>query len=160
VFRQHFALRITGLMADGAIAIVAAFILFVMTSYSEHSAALFWLLPLFALFILVITSAVQSRAIRFLEKPLFRNFGQISYSIYMNHVFVLMGFSFVAGRMAVGAKTGSEHGLLHQISLFQGDMLVFLFVITLLVASRTTYGLIENPGRRMGRLLAQRINRA
>jgi peptidoglycan/LPS O-acetylase OafA/YrhL len=154
LFRRHFALRITGLMADGAIAIVGALILHLMTGYGEHSAALFWLPPAFALFILVITSAAQSQTIRFLETRLFRNFGQISYSIYMNHVFVLMGFSFVAGRIASGPKIAAEHGLLHAVPLAWGDILALAFVVTLLVLSWGTYQLIENPGRLLGRRLA------
>ncbi|MEY2926012.1 MAG: hypothetical protein RL367_489 [Pseudomonadota bacterium] len=155
VFRQNFVLRVSGWFADAVIAVIAAVIIAMMTLNGEHSHFLFWLPLVFGMFILALTCSHGSRLVAFLEMRIFRQFGMISYSIYMNHVFILMLFSFVAGRIASGPKIVAEHGQLHAIPLLTGDILVAGFIIVLLASSWVTYRLIENPGRSLGRRITK-----
>jgi peptidoglycan/LPS O-acetylase OafA/YrhL len=158
LFRRRFSFSLTGVRADMVIMAITCVILMLMAKCSEYSHALFWLPAVFALFIVTITNARGSWIVSFLENRVFRSFGLISYSIYMNHVFILMGFSFLAGRFATGPKVVAEHGTLHAVPLATGDLLTIGFVVTLLVVSWLTYWLIENPGRLIGRRVADRID--
>lgn len=159
IFRRIFELRIVGPLSDVAIVLVAATISWIMIVSTEHSYRLLVLPPLFATLIIAITSAHGSRIVRFLENDLFRRVGLISYSIYMNHVMVLIVFGYLAGKFATGPKIVAEHGQLHAVPLFIGDVLALAFVAVLLIVSWLTYWLIEAPGRRAGRHLAERAGR-
>ena len=159
LFRKNIDLRVVGKLSDFFIMLIAATIFGVMIVSGEHSHVLFILPPLFAVLVIALTSADGSTIVKFLENRLFRNFGLISYSIYMNHVLVLMVFSYIAGRLSQGPKVAAEHGELHAVPLLLGDGLAAGFVAVLLLVSWLTYWLIENPGRRAGRHLAERAGR-
>jgi peptidoglycan/LPS O-acetylase OafA/YrhL len=159
LFRKHVDLRVVGYISDVFIVMIAATIIGVMIVFGEHSHVLFILPPLFAVLVVALISADGSTIVEFLENRLFRKFGLISYSIYMNHVIILMFFSYIAGTLSHGPKVLAEHGTLHNLPLFLGDVLAAGYIAVLLLVSWLTYWLIENPGRRVGRHLADRAAR-
>jgi peptidoglycan/LPS O-acetylase OafA/YrhL len=153
-FRHRYVMLLTGGKADLLIIAFAALILWVMGHFDDNAPALFLLPPVFALLIAVLVSTRHSRIIALLEIGLLRKFGQFSFSIYMNHAFILVLFGFIAGQLATGLKIPALHGVLHAIPLWAGDLLVLGYVTVLLTSSWATYRWIENPGRALGRRLS------
>lgn len=147
-------LRLSGLMGDIFVAALFAVILFVMSTNSDRSAVLLLLPFLHAVFIVALVNTRESRIRDFLELSWCRQFGKISYSIYMNHVFLLMLFSFAMSRLFLGDEVSTTHGILHSVPYFWGDLGIVLYIITLIVSAGLTYYFIENPGRVLGQRIA------
>ncbi len=156
LLRRSVPFQLTGIRADFVIATISCLIIAMMSLCHETSHFLFWLPAIFGLFILAITNVQGSKIVFILENRIFRNFGLISYSIYMNHVFVLMFFSFLANRLSHGETAIVGRGALRNVPLITGDLLALGYVVTLLALSWLTYRVIENPGRLIGRKLAER----
>lgn len=114
--------------------VVGASICFVI--YSGGSGQ-FFVAPILFVFILVF--AMDGGAIsRFMSHPIFRYLAKISYSVYLTHVIIAIGFAILIKRLTGGLPSGWE-----------GDAWLFLYLCVVIGVSNLTYRFVELPGGRM-----------
>jgi peptidoglycan/LPS O-acetylase OafA/YrhL len=115
--------------------------------------------PLFAAIILAMALDSGSWVKRALESRWLLYFGKRSYSVYLNHVLVLMVVSACVSRLSQGKiSVGGFHNL-HNVNVIIGDIALFGYFIILAIVSILTYKWVEMPGRDHGRRLAKRIGK-
>lgn len=101
----------------------------------------FFVAPVLLLFVLVFS---QDKGVisRFLDQKLFAYLAKISYSVYMTHVIISIGFTVVAERFIAGLwPNWNEAGL-------GGDLLMVPYLLVVIVVSHFTYHYVEVTGGR------------
>lgn len=112
----------------------------------------------FALLCFVATADRGSLVKNVLTTKILRRIGELSYSIYMMHVTILMLTSAVVTKFAPFLKLGSlQSADAPQLHLFLGDIVTFLFLGLLIAASSPIYTFLEVPARNFGARLANEI---
>lgn len=135
-------------------------IIYISFEWREASPVLRSLLQLMSFTILcfVATADTGSHIKNALTTKTLRRIGDLSYSIYMMHVTVLMLISFVVTKLAPFLKLGSLQGVTtSQQHLFLGDIVTVLFLGLLIAVSSLTYEYLESPARNFGGRLANEI---
>jgi peptidoglycan/LPS O-acetylase OafA/YrhL len=138
----------------------------VLFAWTTHANPLSYGLP-FVFALLVWVFAWERGAVsRLLRLRPFILVGRLSYSIYMVHMFIQLRLlnvarllDFAAGTSFVRqvGRTGRYGGGIDLGSLFAGDLLIVVTVAVTIAASYVTYRLIERPGQRAFRHLADRL---
>ncbi len=85
---------------------------------------------------------------RFMSLPVFRYLGKISYSVYMVHVIVAIGFAIIGTRLFPNHLIAGENG-----SGLWGDLYNIPYLIAVIGVSHLTYHIIELRGGRYLRSL-------
>lgn len=149
--------RITGTLT-GWVALIGMLVACVlMSSVPESALVLFAAPPLFAAIILALALDRGSWVRRALEARWLVYLGERSYSIYINHVGVLIVVSYALGKLPglkLAAKATSTPTTL---ALFVGDIALVAFVAILIPISVATYRWIEMPGIEVGRRIVRRL---
>jgi peptidoglycan/LPS O-acetylase OafA/YrhL len=96
-----------------------------------------------------------------LRTRLFAGLGQISYSIYLLHVPLLIVFLTAIRRSSgLAFESPSAEGVpVLSIEPWMGDVLVVLILAELIVVATLSYRIIEAPGRDWGRRIARKLDR-
>ena len=116
------------------------------------------MLPIFAVIIFLCAIDHGSAFKTFLETYPLRHLGKISYSLYMMHMSVQIGCLFIVSNIAPDLK----YGLATQFGwsrLLIGDAITIAYVLLIVTAATLTYRHIEEPSRRLGSLVADRLTR-
>lgn len=107
-------------------------------------------IPLFVMLVASLQSdfgplarALQTRPAQFL--------GRISYSLYMVHLVIIVGFLMIMKRLAPMSFDPAIGRTLVTINPWIGDILLVMLVAIVLATASITYRLIEEPGRIFGR---------
>lgn len=116
------------------------------------------LIPLFAAAVLLasVDGGGVSRALK--TRP-FAFLGRTSYSIYMVHILCFVPFTFALKRLAGGESYArlSDGRSVMLVDPWIGDLALVLAVTAVLLVSRYTHRLVEEPGQRFGARLAGRL---
>lgn len=83
--------------------------------------------------------------LRFVDNKVFTYLGDLSYSVYMVHVPILI---YLDGGLLNGQKI---HKMAGSFTILQSILVVFAYLALLIVISMATYHGIENPARKWGR---------
>ena len=116
------------------------------------------IIPLFALAVVLLQSD-SGPVGRLLSTQPAQYLGRISYSIYMVHDLLVVSLLIVLKRIFV-APLGINSLRTHPVVMINpwiGDLLVIGLLFSVLATATLTYTFIEDPGRRFGRRLADRL---
>lgn len=112
----------------------------------------FLALPFFGLVIFACAYNERGLLSRFLSKAPLRWLGKVSYSIYMCHMAVLFVFSqflrFVAGLPLIDSSAGKP---MYELSVLDGNVLLLIYVASVLCLSNFTWRLVEDRFRSRGK---------
>ncbi|MGB5083178.1 MAG: acyltransferase family protein [Methylocystis silviterrae] len=119
--------------------------------------------PLVFVVLIAVFSEEKGVVSRILLAPAFRRIGELSYSIYMTHVLVIMlginGVSLGEKLFRCELRTSITVGgaLLKGVglSLWQGDIAYVAFLALVIAAASLTFRFIESPGRKFSRRVVQ-----
>jgi peptidoglycan/LPS O-acetylase OafA/YrhL len=143
--------RVMSLMEILVVGALVSFVCFFGSGYSTLAAPLVFS---FAVVAFSLERGVVSRSLK--TKP-FVFLGNISYSIYMVHMLVLIGLTYlfqISERYFGFALR--QHGYFGA-NLWQGDASYVLFIVLVLVTASLTFSFIEQPGRYNSRKFADRL---
>ena len=79
---------------------------------------------------------------KFLDQKLFAYLAKISYSVYMTHVIISIGFTIVAERLIAGIWPHWND------TAFGGDLLMIPYLLVVIIVSHFTYHFVEVRGGR------------
>ncbi|TWU59491.1 Acyltransferase family protein [Rubripirellula tenax] len=130
-----------------------------MASCDPKSAYLLSMPFCFAMSIYALVKDSGSWISRALEAKWLLYMGKRSYSIYLNHVMVLMLVSFAVSQFSKGKIDVGHLQSLHQINVWAGDACLLVYLISLTLVSVITYRWIEEPGRLKGKKFADAAKR-
>ena len=109
-------------------------ILFIILSMNKPSNYLQCIFVLFVSFlILALLQEKNNYLIKFLENPIFVYLGKISYSTYMTHFIIAMGFKYVLIILNINVS---------ELIYFQ-LILIFMYLVLVIFLSRVTHSFIE-----------------
>jgi hypothetical protein len=157
--RKRYDYTIVGMPASGLYLLSIA-IIYISFERSEAGPIVRSLLQLmsFALLCFVATADRGSHIKNALTTKTLRRLGEISYSIYLMHVTVLMLMSSVVTKFAPFLKLGFLQSVnVPQLHLFLGDSVTILFLGLLIAVSSPIYEYLELPARNFGARLANEV---
>lgn len=111
-------------------------------------------IPLFVLLVALLLRDRGAIARLLMTKPI-QYLGEISYSVYMVHAFIIVCLIMILKRMVPVAYSATMQRDLVTINPWIGDALVFAVVVSVVLLASRTYVLIEQPGRLFGRKALQ-----
>jgi peptidoglycan/LPS O-acetylase OafA/YrhL len=141
-------------------------ILAVVVAWKTHATPLSYGLPFVFALLVWVFARERGMVSRLLRLRPFILVGTLSYSIYMIHLFIQLRLlnmarllDIVAGESFVRqvGRTDRYGDGIDLGSLFAGDLLIAVMVAVTIAASYMTYRLIEQPGQRLFRHLADRL---
>lgn len=145
---------------------LAVTVLAVVVAWKTHATPLSYGLPFVFALLVWVFARERGMVSRLLRLRPFLLVGTLSYSIYMIHLFIQLRLLNVARLVDIVAGMSFIRQVGHTDrygdgidlgSLFAGDLLVVAMVAVTIAASYITYRLIEQPGQRLFRHLADRL---
>lgn len=132
-----------------SLAQIGVFVLFVAIVEFFHGA---WsslaIVPL--VFMVVVLCADRGVVCDFLNTRPIQYLGEVSYSIYMIHIFILFNLDSVLKRL-IGAGAGGAPW--YELPLLPGTLLSIALALVIVALASVAFRLVENPGREFGRRL-------
>ncbi|MEP6564918.1 MAG: acyltransferase [Mesorhizobium sp.] len=166
ILRQHATTGQRRRAAMWTMIEVAVSAVAIMVAWKTHATPWAYGLPFVFVLVVGVFAVERGHLSRLLKLRPFALAGLLSYSIYMTHMFILLRVQNVA-RLSdkvfhtafiqqVGRTERYGDGI-DAGNLFVGDLLVVAVVLVTLAFSYVTYRLIEQPGQRAFRRLADRL---
>lgn len=144
-------------MAGSVLVMLACVVWFGLDWVDQMGQSNCFVLPVFVAIVFMSALDQGSCINSFLNSPLPRLLGRISYSIYMLHVSVLVVMSYVVSELTPHLKAGEASSDMVWSERLLGDVFCIVYVAALVAAAQIAFRWIEDPCRRSGRKLAALI---